>query len=68
MVLQARYIIDTVDTNGDVIRSDPFKTQREVVEAFPQAFTEHTVREALRRQCRLKPNKYRRYVIRRYPH
>lgn len=73
MVLLARYIVDVVDANGDVVHSNAFKTQREVVAAFPKAFTAATVREAFRSDARTNygPNsklkKYRTHRLRRYP-
>ena len=73
MVLLPRYIVDVVDSHGDVVYSNTFKTQREVVAAFPAAFTPATVREAFRVDSRTdygpdcKLEKYRTHRIRRYP-
>ena len=74
MVILARYIVDVVDANGDVVHSNTFKTQREVVAAFPETFTTSTVREAFRDlmprvdygpNCKMK--KYRTHQLYRYP-
>jgi len=73
MVLQARYIVDEVDSNGDVVRSDTFTTQRALVAALPHAFTPASIREVFRTQQRVKYGelankaKYRQYRVRRYP-
>lgn len=72
MVKKPRYIVDNIDANGDVVRSRAFKTQREVVEAFPETFTVSTVREHLRQKARIRKGeesrleKYRKNRIRRY--
>ena len=72
MVKKPRYIVDQAADNGDVFRSDAFKTQREVVAAFPAAFTDSTVRAPLRKNPRIhkgskaKLEKYKKHWIRRY--
>lgn len=72
MVSGPRYIIDRVDTNGSVTDSSTYRTQREMVEAYPETFTQTSVREFFRTKSRVKVNedarleKYKGFRVRRY--
>lgn len=72
MVKKPRYIVDQVDEHGGVVRSDTFKTQREMVASFPETFTPSTIREHLRSKPRIRTGerallpKYKTHRIRRY--
>ena len=74
MVKTPRYVLEQLQSDGGVVRSDLFKTQREVVAALPpeEKITPSMIREFFRTVPRVRTGtdarkaKYKKFNVRKY--